>query len=128
MKEGVSITRHPVTKPRPLLEQPPLPDQVPGLLSGGDVLVSVPAPHRVGGQQEVDHTRGTVTPVDQPVLVIPWRKLIYKHVLYLYFFDDVTFAGWEVAGVHLHVEHVVHAGLDELVHLGGCDVAAGLEQ
>ena len=84
MKEGVAITRHTVTQSRPLLEQPPLPDQVPRLLGGGDVLVSVSTPHRVCCQQEVDNTWGTVTPVDQPVLVIPWEIMIMlSHSLYV---------------------------------------------
>ena len=81
MKEGVAITRHTVTQPRPLLEQPPLPDQVPRLLGGGDVLVRVSTPHRVCCQQEVDNTWGTVTPVDQPVLVIPWKIMIITQVI-----------------------------------------------
>ena len=76
MEEGVAITRHAVTQARPLLEEPPLPCEVPRPPGGGDVLVSVSAPHRVRGQQEVTHTGGAVTPVNQAVLVITWGKMV----------------------------------------------------
>ena len=70
MKEGVAIARHSVTKARTLLEQPPLPDQVPRPLGSGDVLVSVSAPHTMSCQHQVTYTRSPVTPVDKAIFIV----------------------------------------------------------
>ena len=86
VEECVSVPRDPVTEAGPLLDEAPLPDQLPPAPGGHQVLVRVSAPHLatavstrvcdgwvthlVGRQHEVTHSRGSVTPVHQPVLVI----------------------------------------------------------
>ena len=70
MKECISITRDSMTKSRTFLEQSSLPSDLPRLLGSHEILVSVTAPDLVGGQHEVTHSWGSVTPVDKSVFVI----------------------------------------------------------